>query len=239
MARWTGQIYKRTGDHNRIITTVSADLDVGMDAFRAKQMMSSMYNISDEEWSGLPSCEQTIESVDEDGNVSVRRRRSYSGGRGSIGRSIKYYAIMGIGLFVVLMVGRLNNNNPQSPPQQTQTPYVSPPQQQTPAPAQAPTTRSEQPSAIMPGQPWLGVYAQNIDQANHGVVLTDVTANGPAAVAGLTVGMMVVKINGQQVFNYANFVQRISTFSPGTIVELLVIQNRQYRTIKVRLGTRH
>jgi serine protease Do len=70
----------------------------------------------------------------------------------------------------------------------------------------------------------------------HGALVSDVTADGPAARAGLRQGDVIVKINGAAVEDSNDLRNRVSSTAPGTNVTLDVRRDGADRSMDVRLG---
>jgi serine protease Do len=68
---------------------------------------------------------------------------------------------------------------------------------------------------------------------NYGLLLEDVAPGGPAAVAGLTIGDVVVALNDQPVANLAEFVTELTLRNVGRTVRLDVLRGSDHLTIDV------
>lgn len=69
-----------------------------------------------------------------------------------------------------------------------------------------------------------------------GALISDVTADGPAAKAGIERGDIVLELNGQSVSGPDQLSVLISEMAPGTVVHLQVFRDKQTRDIDVTLG---
>ena len=94
---------------------------------------------------------------------------------------------------------------------------------------------------------WLGVEPQDItpelaDAFNlnqeAGVIIASVLRNGPAWRAGLRVGDIVLKMNGQDVYDSIGFLNQIAPLAPRDEVTLLVMRDGKTREVAVQVGTR-
>ena len=91
----------------------------------------------------------------------------------------------------------------------------------------------------------LGVLAQNInsDMAKslglssvRGAIVSDVTADSPAAKAGLQNGDVILKVNGQSIDDSNDLRNRISSMAPGSHVDLAIQRNGQPKDLSVTLA---
>ena len=91
----------------------------------------------------------------------------------------------------------------------------------------------------------LGVLAQNInsDMAKslglssvRGAIVSDVTAESPAAKAGLQDGDVILKVNGQSIDDSNDLRNRISSMAPGSRVDLAIQRNGQPKDLSVTLA---
>jgi serine protease Do len=70
----------------------------------------------------------------------------------------------------------------------------------------------------------------------EGVLLSDISPNGPAARAGLAKGDIVVQMNGQPINDPGEFRLKISMMPPGSAVKLKILRNGSESTVAVTLG---
>jgi Do/DeqQ family serine protease len=77
--------------------------------------------------------------------------------------------------------------------------------------------------------------AFNVPQGK-GALIGDVTADGPAAKAGLQKGDVIEALNGQTVDGINNLRLQIASMAPGTVAHLKVLRNTQERDVAVTLG---
>jgi serine protease Do len=92
---------------------------------------------------------------------------------------------------------------------------------------------------------YLGVQIQEVTPAiakafglssARGALVGDVTADGPAAKAGLLKGDIIVELNGEPITDSRTLRLRISQTAPGTSVRLKVFHNGSERGFSVTLG---
>ncbi len=82
---------------------------------------------------------------------------------------------------------------------------------------------------------FLGV---RVSDGNGGARIEEVTSGGPAAKAGLLVGDLVTKANGEPVRSAAELSGAVASHEPGDKLELEVTRDGKQRTITAELGTR-
>lgn len=92
---------------------------------------------------------------------------------------------------------------------------------------------------------YLGVQIQEVTPAlakafqlrePGGALVGDVTADSPAAQAGLSKGDVIMSVNGQNVGDSRSLRLRISQMAPGTEVRLTLLRNGNTRDVTVKLG---
>ncbi|MFQ5630125.1 MAG: Do family serine endopeptidase [bacterium] len=92
---------------------------------------------------------------------------------------------------------------------------------------------------------WLGVYIQDVNEAmaramklknTEGVLVSDVTENGPAKKAGLGQGDVILEINGENVENSTQLRNKIASTQPGTEIKLRILRDGKEKTIAIELG---
>lgn len=95
------------------------------------------------------------------------------------------------------------------------------------------------------GRAALGVSSQNVSDllsmmnnlpVDHGVFVTAVQSNGPAAQAGLQQGDVIVAINSKEIDNNASLGDLLATSAPGNKVSVSVYRGNQQLTFTVTLG---
>jgi serine protease Do len=92
---------------------------------------------------------------------------------------------------------------------------------------------------------WLGVKIQNVDEdtaaslglpAPKGALISEVTASGPAADAGLKPQDAILQVNADAIADSRDLARKIAEFSPDTMVDVKVWRNNAETTVKVKLG---
>jgi serine protease Do len=93
---------------------------------------------------------------------------------------------------------------------------------------------------------WLGVKIQNIDEDTaaslglseaKGALVTEVTAPGPAAEAGLKNGDAILSVNGQPVADSRDLARQIAGLAPSAKVDVKILRGQKEQIIPVKLGT--
>lgn len=96
-----------------------------------------------------------------------------------------------------------------------------------------------------PGLADLGLAGTTVDATvaaqlqlpvTHGVLVTSVAANGPAAQAGLETGEVIVRLNDRTVTDEAALLDNVLNKRPGEQVTLQVYRGNQLATVNVTLG---
>lgn len=94
---------------------------------------------------------------------------------------------------------------------------------------------------------WLGVMVQPIDEKlakgfglkeAKGALIADVTKGDPAEKAGVKAGDVVIKINGEEIDDSRELVNKIGRMSPNETIVLTVLRGKKHKDIKVKLGER-
>jgi S1-C subfamily serine protease len=85
---------------------------------------------------------------------------------------------------------------------------------------------------------FLGIAAESTPQgAQHeGATVRDVTANGPAARAGLKRGDIITKVDDKDIHDFEDLLNALSQHRPGQKVDLEVMRNGQPKELSVTLG---
>ncbi len=92
---------------------------------------------------------------------------------------------------------------------------------------------------------WIGLQADDLDyypqlktQIEHGIVVTGVFQNSPAALAGLKRGDIITHYNGHAVFSAQQMMLETTTTSPSTEVVIQGVRQRETFSIPVKLAAR-
>lgn len=92
---------------------------------------------------------------------------------------------------------------------------------------------------------WLGVKIQNIDAdvaasiglaTPKGALISEVTANGPAAKAGLATQDAIMSVNGETIEDSRDLARKIAGYDPDTTVDVKIWRNSGEKNMKVKLG---
>ncbi|GCE13833.1 S1C family serine protease [Tengunoibacter tsumagoiensis] len=95
------------------------------------------------------------------------------------------------------------------------------------------------------GRAGLNVRAADVDQmvqarnnlsVDHGVLITDLTANGAAQKAGLQVGDVIVKVDNTDIVDSASLQDALISKNPGDQVSIQIYRGKQQLTVPVTLG---
>jgi serine protease Do len=95
-------------------------------------------------------------------------------------------------------------------------------------------------------RPWMGVWhGGNLDEAraaelqlpvNYGVLVQEVVRGGPADLAGISGGDVIVAMAGQKITSFADLRRVINEHKVGDEVEITIFRNREQLILKVRLA---
>ena len=113
------------------------------------------------------------------------------------------------------------------------------------AAATPPNNSEQQADASQAKRGWLGVKVQNIDEDTaaalglpepKGALVTEVSAGGPAAAAGLVPNDAILAINGQAIADGKDLARQISGQTPDSSIELKILRADKEHTLNVKLG---
>ncbi len=99
---------------------------------------------------------------------------------------------------------------------------------------ESPVTAAVPASAAQTSPGWIGVSAQN---AKDGALVTDVTADGPGAAAGIKVGDIIQALDGRLIKD-KNFEDAIASLKPGTKIVVNYVRGALTREALVTVGKR-
>jgi len=77
-------------------------------------------------------------------------------------------------------------------------------------------------------------YASQVD----GLKITGVSEGGPAQKAGLKGGDIIVDFGGKKISNIYDYTYALGDFSPGDVIDVVVVRNGEKKTFKLELGAR-
>jgi hypothetical protein len=77
-------------------------------------------------------------------------------------------------------------------------------------------------------------YASQVD----GLKITGVSEGGPAQKAGLKGGDIIVEFGGKKISNIYDYTYALGDFSPGDVIDVVVMRNGEKKIFKVELGAR-
>lgn len=79
-------------------------------------------------------------------------------------------------------------------------------------------------------------YINSDVNLTSGIYVVEVDPNGPAGMAGIKVGDVILSINNTPINKMADLRSIIYTRSPNDVLSIVLIQNGQQKTVSVRLG---
>lgn len=85
---------------------------------------------------------------------------------------------------------------------------------------------------------WLGVSIESLPGTDAGALVAGVIPGGPASVAGLRPGDVVLAVNGARIAGANDLIQAIATLAPGAQANLVVNRNGARIAFRVRVGER-
>jgi serine protease Do len=92
----------------------------------------------------------------------------------------------------------------------------------------------------------LGVLVQDVSQGladsfglpkPEGALVSSVEKGGPAAVAGIQPGDVILKLNGQTISEWSQLPLAVASLPPGTKVDLEIWRNHESRNLTAKLGS--
>ena len=93
------------------------------------------------------------------------------------------------------------------------------------------------------GLVWGGDVDANIARqynlaVDHGIIVREVDANGPAARAGIRQGDVIVALDGRRINNWNDFIRELFTKKPGDRVRVEIARDGDRRTVEMTLAER-
>ncbi|WP_268801633.1 S1C family serine protease [Piscirickettsia litoralis] len=90
---------------------------------------------------------------------------------------------------------------------------------------------------------WLGIGIQPVQlergkQNVHGVLVTSLSSQGPADDAGIHIGDIILKLNGQVVDGADGLARLVAQLTPGKKAQLSVLRNNKVSRLTVKIGAR-
>ncbi len=82
------------------------------------------------------------------------------------------------------------------------------------------------------------IAAQYNLPVDHGVIVREVDANGPAAKAGIQAGDIIVSVDGRTVNNWNDFIKELFTKRPGDVVRVEIVRESGRKTVEMTLAER-
>ena len=73
---------------------------------------------------------------------------------------------------------------------------------------------------------------------DHGIIVREVDANGPAARAGIRQGDVIVALDGRRINNWNDFIRELFTKKPGDRVRVEIARDGDRRTVEMTLAER-
>ncbi|HLA24724.1 MAG TPA: trypsin-like peptidase domain-containing protein [bacterium] len=93
------------------------------------------------------------------------------------------------------------------------------------------------------GLVWGGDVDENMARqynlaVDHGIIVREVDANGPAARAGIRQGDVIVALDGRRINNWNDFIRELFTKKPGDRVRVEIARDGDRRTVEMTLAER-
>src|SRR3989475_10635743 len=92
---------------------------------------------------------------------------------------------------------------------------------------------------------WLGIAIQDVNdelaasfgvREREGVLVADVVKGGPAEVAGLRPGDVIIELNGTKIREGPDLQRRVANVTPGQSVAVAVVRDRAAQKLRGRVG---
>jgi serine protease Do len=92
---------------------------------------------------------------------------------------------------------------------------------------------------------WLGVRIQSVDEDTaaslglgeaKGALVAEVTANSPAAEAGIKSGDTILAVNANRIVDSKDLARQVASFAPGTKIDVRLLRAQKEQTVQVKLG---
>jgi len=88
-----------------------------------------------------------------------------------------------------------------------------------------------------PSKPWLGI---NVEETHGRIFITQITSGGPAELAGLQRGDLILTVKGDSVSGLADFYRKVWALgNAGAEIPLTILQGTRIRDITVRSSDRY
>ena len=87
----------------------------------------------------------------------------------------------------------------------------------------------------VPAVEWLGISGRSIPEA--GVLINEVTADGPASEADLRSGDMIMAVDGTEIIDWGHLVHLIRRSGTGTTITLVLDRDGQYLVVEATVGS--
>lgn len=92
---------------------------------------------------------------------------------------------------------------------------------------------------------WLGIRGYNLNEAlaekleieqTSGIIIAELTENGPAAKAGLQVGDVIVAVDDKKIDDFNILSEYLTKKKPKDTIKLVIVRNNEKQTVDVTLG---
>ncbi len=75
------------------------------------------------------------------------------------------------------------------------------------------------------------------DEVSKGVVVTEVEGASPASEAGISKGDVIIKVEGDNVSDIAEFRYKLYSYNPGDNIKMTILRDGKEKEVKVKLGS--